>query len=153
VEAADPAPIHSYPLRVDFPASPVRADGVFFAGEAAGLVNPLTGEGIDYALESGGIAAEKAAAFLAQPDHSPRGFAAAASAYERALRSRFERLFMLCRAVRNISARPVILNRLVQAAGRREDLTAGLINLVLGNREPVGAMSVRAALGRALLAR
>ena len=148
-----PAPIRSYPLRVDFPSSPVHADGVLFAGEAAGLVNPLTGEGIDYALESGRIAAEAAAAFLAGRDGSPRGFAAAASAYERALRGRFERLFAVCRILRDTAARPALLNRLVGIAGRRDDLTMGLVNLVLGNRDPLAAGSVRAKLGRLLVAR
>ena len=33
-------------------------DAILLVGEAAGLANPLTGEGIDYALESGRIAAE-----------------------------------------------------------------------------------------------
>lgn len=145
--------IRSYPLRVDFPASAVRADGVLFAGEAAGLVNPLTGEGIDYALESGGIAADHAAAFLAGEDQSPRGFAAAASAYERALRRRFERLFAVCRLLRDVSARPALLNRLVRIAGRRDDLTHALVDIVLGNREPRPAASIRAALGRVLLQR
>lgn len=145
--------IRSYPLRVDFPASAVRADGVLFAGEAAGLVNPLTGEGIDYALESGGIAAEYAAAFLAGADHSPRGFAAAASRYERALRRRFERLFAVCRMLRDVSARPAVLNRLVRIAGRRDDLASGLVDIALGNREPRAAASVKSALGRVLLGR
>jgi geranylgeranyl reductase family protein len=145
--------IRSYPLRVDFPASAVGADGVLFAGEAAGLVNPLTGEGIDYALESGGIAADHAAAFLAGADHSPRGFAAAASGYERALRRRFERLFSVSRLLRDVSARPALLNRLVRIAGRRDDLTKALVDIVLGNREPRPAASIRAALGRVLLAR
>ncbi|HKX17079.1 MAG TPA: geranylgeranyl reductase family protein [bacterium] len=146
-------PIRSYPLRVDFPSSPAYADGVLFAGEAAGLVNPLTGEGIDYALESGRIAADHAAVFLAGRDGSPGGFAAAASAYERALRSRFERLFAVCRILRDTAARPALLNRLVGVAGRRDDLTMALVNLVLGNREPLAAGSVRAKLGRLLLAR
>ena len=145
--------IRSYPLRIDFPASAVRADGVLFAGEAAGLVNPLTGEGIDYALESGGIAADCAAAFLAGADHSPRGFAAAASAYERALRRRFERLFAVCRMIRGVSARPALLNRLVRIAGRRDEYTRAFVDIVLGNREPVAAASIMAALGRVLLAR
>jgi menaquinone-9 beta-reductase len=145
--------IRSYPLRVDFPASPVCADGVLFAGEAAGLVNPLTGEGIDYALESGRIAADHAAAFLAGADQSPLAFAAAAAAYERALRRRFERLFRICRALRDVSTRPVLLNRLVRVAARREDLTTALVDIVLGNRTPLGAGSIRAAVGRALFAR
>lgn len=151
--AGGPAAIRSYPLRVDFPSSPVHRDGVLFAGEAAGLVNPLTGEGIDYALESGRLAADHAAAFLTGGDQSPRGFAAAASAYERALRGRFERLFAVCRIVRETAARPALLNRLVGLAGRRDDLTMSLVNLVLGNREPLAPGLVRAALGRVLLAR
>lgn len=146
------APIRSYPLRVDFPASPVHANGVFFAGEAAGLVNPLTGEGIDYALESGRIAADHAAAFLSGGDQSPRAFAAAAIAYERALRGRFERLFAICRLLRDVSSRTAVLNRLVRVAGRREDLTTAFVNIVLGNREPLGPAPVRTAL-RALLVR
>ncbi|HEV2438602.1 MAG TPA: geranylgeranyl reductase family protein [bacterium] len=144
--------IRSYPLRVDFPASRVHADGVLFAGEAAGLVNPLTGEGIDYALESGRIAADHAAAFLSGSDQSPRAFAAAASAYERALRGRFERLFAICRLLRDVSSRTAVLNRLVRVAGRREDLTTALVNIVLGNREPLGPAPMRTAL-RALLVR
>jgi geranylgeranyl reductase family protein len=44
--------IRTYPLRTDFrPAHAGRAPRVCI-GEAAGLVNPITGEGIDYALES-----------------------------------------------------------------------------------------------------
>jgi len=144
--------IRSYPLRVDFPASPVHANGALFAGEAAGLVNPLTGEGIDYALESGRIAADHAAAFLSGRDQSPRAFAAAASAYERALRGRFERLFAICRVLRDVSSRAAVLNRLVRVAGRREDLTTALVNIVLGNREPLGPAPMRTAL-RALLVR
>ena len=146
-------PIRSYPLRVDFPASPVWADRVLLAGEAAGLVNPLTGEGIDYALESGRIAAEHAAAFVAAGGASGARFAPAGAAYERALRRRFERLFAVCRMLRNISARPPLLNRLVRTAGRRDDLTRALVNIVLGNREPLGAGAVRTALARAFTIR
>ena len=154
--AADAAParaIRSYPLRIDFPASPVRADGVLFAGEAAGLVNPLTGEGIDYALESGRLAAEHAASFLAGTDHSPRAFDAAAAVYERELRRRFGRLFAFGRALRGLAAQPAVLNRFVRVAARRDDLRAAFINMVLGNREPIGAAAIRSVLAQALAVR
>jgi menaquinone-9 beta-reductase len=141
--------IRSYPLRVDFPASPVWTERVLLAGEAAGLVNPLTGEGIDYALESGRIAAEHAAAFVAGETSGSR-FGAAGAAYERALRRRFERLFAVCRLLRNASARPSLLDRLVGVAGRRDDLTLALVNIVLGIREPMGAAALRGALAKAL---
>lgn len=54
---------------------------VLLAGDAAGLVDPLTGEGIAYALESGALAAGVVAEALAKGQ--PEG---AAKAYRRALK-------------------------------------------------------------------
>src|SRR5262249_56092266 len=48
--------MRGYPIRVDFLRARTFAPRTLLVGEAAGLVNPLTGEGIDYALESGQIA-------------------------------------------------------------------------------------------------
>lgn len=42
----------------NFMATPAWRDSVYFVGDAAGLVEPLTGEGIYYALQSGKYAAE-----------------------------------------------------------------------------------------------
>src|SRR5690606_12222005 len=50
--------LKSYPIRTDFASAPTFAERTLLIGEAAGLVNPLTGDGIDYALETGRIAAE-----------------------------------------------------------------------------------------------
>ncbi len=44
--------------------------GVMFVGDAAGLVNPFNGEGIDYAMESGELAASSGLAVLASGDRS-----------------------------------------------------------------------------------
>ncbi|MFG2295710.1 geranylgeranyl reductase family protein [Streptomyces sp. NPDC048603] len=46
------------PLRLDFSPGRCAGDGILLVGDAAGLVNPFTGEGISYALESGRTAAE-----------------------------------------------------------------------------------------------
>ncbi|GDY68850.1 hypothetical protein SM007_28075 [Streptomyces avermitilis] len=46
------------PLRLDFTPGRCVDDGILLVGDAAGLVNPFTGEGISYALESGRTAAE-----------------------------------------------------------------------------------------------
>ena len=43
------APIKGYPLRTDFSPSHSGNEWTLVVGEAAGLVNPITGEGIDYA--------------------------------------------------------------------------------------------------------
>src|SRR5215208_983996 len=50
-------PIKGHPLRTDFPRSLTGKDRILVTGEAIGLVNPITGEGIDYALESAQLAA------------------------------------------------------------------------------------------------
>ena len=51
-------PIKGYPLRTDFSRSITGKDRILVTGEAIGLVNPITGEGIDYALESAQLAAD-----------------------------------------------------------------------------------------------
>ncbi|MDI6689798.1 MAG: geranylgeranyl reductase family protein [Actinomycetota bacterium] len=45
-------------LRLGWEASEVATNGVLLVGDAASLVNPFTGEGVTYALESGKLAAE-----------------------------------------------------------------------------------------------
>lgn len=134
-----------YPLRVDFPEAATSRGRVLLVGEAAGLVNPLTGEGIDYALESAQIAAECAAAALSQ-DRPAGGHV---SEYDQAVRARFGRLFTFCRRVRDASLSARLLNGLVRVASRRDDLKMRLIDVVLGNQEVSGDLSIPAILKKA----
>jgi menaquinone-9 beta-reductase len=136
-------PIKGYPLRVDFPGAPVSGEGVLLVGEAAGLVNPLTGEGIDYALESAQIAADYAGrALLSGGDRGDGQH----TEYERLLRARFERLFAFCRRLRDATAHPLLLNRMARIASRREDLKMLLVDIVLGTREIPAHLSARTVL-------
>ena len=48
----------AFPVPVGRPADALGTDRVLFAGDAAGLVNPVTGEGISAAILSGRLAAE-----------------------------------------------------------------------------------------------
>ena len=50
--ATPSGPVRAYPLRTDFHRDFAGSGRLMVIGEAAGLVNPITGEGIDYALES-----------------------------------------------------------------------------------------------------
>ncbi|MGH2619107.1 MAG: NAD(P)/FAD-dependent oxidoreductase, partial [Anaerolineales bacterium] len=75
-------PTKAYPLRLDFHRSPLRRGRLLLVGEAAGLVNPFSGEGIDYALESGVLAGECLEHCFNAGDWSER----ALSNYERRLR-------------------------------------------------------------------
>ncbi|MFQ5610765.1 MAG: geranylgeranyl reductase family protein [Anaerolineae bacterium] len=123
-------PVKGYPLRVDFATAPTFGARALLVGEAAGLVNPLTGEGIDYALESGRIAAEHAGHLFATGDFSPQNLAA----YDRLLRQRYQNLFVFSNRMRDLFLRPFFLNRLVKAAHRQADLKMLLLNILLGNQ-------------------
>jgi menaquinone-9 beta-reductase len=121
---------------------------VLVVGEAAGLVNPLTGEGIDYALESGRLAGEHLAELLAAGDLSP----GALGAYDQALRARFQRLFAFCAGVRRWLVHRTPLDLLVSMAERRADLRTTLVDIVLGHRPVAGRVSLTRAT-RLLLSR
>lgn len=135
-------PVKGFPLRVDFASAPTFAERTVFVGEAAGLVNPLTGEGIDYALESGRLAAEHLAGMFSAGDFSRAGL----EAYDRRLRQRFQRLFVFCSRMRDLYVNRLFLNRLVGIAGRRPELKMLLVNIALGNQDASEGVSLRTIL-------
>jgi geranylgeranyl reductase family protein len=126
-------PVKGYPIRVDFLRAPTCAPNTLLVGEAAGLVNPLTGEGIDYALESGQLAAAYVVRGLTSGVHQTW-----LSDYDRLLRERFERIFRFSEWIRDWYCKPAVLNVLVPLANRRPELRQLLATIVLGEREPRG---------------
>ena len=144
--AVQEGPVRGYPIRVDFLQSPTYAERTLLVGEAAGLVNPLTGEGIDYALESGEIAADHIAAMLSTGDFGR------VDQYDQQLRAQFGPVFRFCAQVRDWYCWPPLLNLLVPIANRRPDLRLLLTQVVLGEKRPAtsGAAQTTARLLRAL---
>lgn len=136
-QAKQVGPVKGYPLRDDFLTSPTFGDGVLLVGEAAGLVNPLTGEGIDYALESGRIAAQRIAGMFDAGDFSVSQF----DAYDASLREHFQSLFEFCIKVRELCLKPFVLNTLVSVANRRTDLRQRLVSVVLGGAPVHGKLT------------
>lgn len=140
-------PMKGYPLRADFTTAPTHAERILLVGEAAGLVNPLTGEGIDYALESGRIAAAHLSGMLARDDFSP----AARHAYDAELREHYQSLFEFCMFIRDrLCNKAWLLNTLVRIANRRADLRTKLATVVLGGRAVRGKLTVQRLLRAAL---
>ena len=75
-------PVRSAALPMGFNRKPHYTRGVLLVGDSGGMVNPFNGEGIDYALEAGHLAADTIVAALARPEGSAReqvlhGYAAA----------------------------------------------------------------------------
>lgn len=137
--AKQTGPVRGYPLREDFLTTPTFGECILLVGEAAGLVNPLTGEGIDYALESGRIAAGHAYDMLERGDFTLQRH----TAYDRALREHFQALFEFCAWVRRWCLHPLTLNVLMAMANRRGDLRRKLTSAVLGGASIRGRPTVR----------
>jgi menaquinone-9 beta-reductase len=149
-EARQLGPMKSYPLRADFTTAPTHAERILLVGEAAGLVNPLTGEGIDYAMESGRVAAAHLHGMLARNDFS----AAARQAYDAELREHYQSLFEFCIFVRDrLCDKAWLLNTLVHVSKRRADLRTKLATVVLGGRAVRGKLTVGRVLRAALTTR
>jgi menaquinone-9 beta-reductase len=124
---------HHLPLSTSRPRQP---DGrVLLAGDAASLVNPLTGEGVFYALLSGRLAG--VAAGLG---------ATAGTAYRQGLRAELGRHLRHTTVMSRLTARPGVVEAGVAAA--RDDAVAfdALVELGLG-RGLVGRRLATAAAG------
>lgn len=139
-------PIKGYPIRVDFNRSPTYGERVLLAGEAAGLANPLTGEGIDYALESGRIAAEHASTMLSKNDFTASRFIG----YDRELRGRFQRTLVGARRLGDLYLNPFLLDRLVEVARRNPDVRSLIGDVTVGNRGLNEMLSIKTLLRVAL---
>lgn len=129
--------LKSFPIRTDFATARTFADRVLLVGEAAGLVNPLTGDGIDFALESGKIAAEHIGHMLRLGDVS----ASQMQTYDTMLRQRYQNLFRFSGQVSRLSLNRRALNTLVPLAAARPRLPEVLVNILLGARPAPEKMS------------
>ena len=69
---------HHLPVRI--PGSPIARGPVALAGDAAGLIDPLSGEGIHMAFASGRLAAEHAMRYLSGESESMDGYERAVDA-------------------------------------------------------------------------
>lgn len=132
-------PAKGYPIRIDFPRCRTSGDGFLVIGEAAGLVNPVTGEGIDLALESAERAAEAIAAALAAGDATAAGL----RRYERELHGRYAGFFRGIRVLLRLATGPRALNVLIRRAPHRPYLARTIAGINLGVASPWLAFSPR----------
>lgn len=127
-EARPTGPAKPYPLRVDFPRCPSLGDGFMLVGEALGLVNPVTGEGIDLALESAELAADAADEALRCGDTGAGGL----TPYRKALHARFGSFFRGMRLLLRLAMGPRALDILIRQAARRPHLARTIAGINMG---------------------
>ncbi len=114
-------------------------------GDAAGLVNPMNGEGIDYGLESGMLAADL---FLADPATAP-------ARYDALIGERFDGFLRTGRRFSFLIGHPWILNtglRLAVGTQGIADITLKVMGNLVDNETPGAAGFVLRAADRVLAA-
>jgi menaquinone-9 beta-reductase len=114
----------AYP--VYFPARRAHANGVVLIGDAARVNEPITGEGIFFALRSAAMAAATIDQALRSDDVS----ASRLSAYTRSCQSEFRRRRALNGLIRYIIYRPALLSPLLRLSRRNEFFLEPLVHAI-----------------------
>jgi menaquinone-9 beta-reductase len=120
----------SAPLPMGASRHPPLHRGVLFVGDAAGLVNPFNGEGIDYAMESGELAAEAGLAVLESGDRSRL------LAYRTAVEQRFGSYFSVGRLFVRLIGDPRVMKACARHGLPRPTLMKLVLKLMANLYEP-----------------
>lgn len=124
-------PIRGAALPMAFNRTPAYDRGLLLVGDAGGMINPFNGEGIDYAMEAG----ELAATAIAQAHYRGMGSRSAERAlqgYSIALRERFGGYFRLGTIFVKLIGDPRVM-RLCTTYGLPHATLMGFVNKLLAN--------------------
>ena len=108
---------------------------LLLAGDAAGLVNPVTGEGIYYAVRTGMLAGTAAAAALGQGE--PAG---AGDRYARSVRATLAGHFRHVALAARLFASPALMSAGVRAAAREQRVFDDFMEIALAQGTLTGAV-------------
>ncbi len=109
---------------------PVVGPGWMVAGDAAGTVNPFNGEGIDYAYETGRMAAEVMDRAIRRNDSS------LINAYPTMLDAEYGRYFKVARLFAKLIGRPALMRELTRVGLRSEPLMAWVLAIMANLLRP-----------------
>lgn len=146
--------VAGWPLATYNPALPSVGDRVMLVGDAAGLINPLNGEGIQFALLSGRWAAETARACLSARELGAKALTAYQDKLEHELRYDMALAAMIVQLIRNRDLNPLWLWALgVIATRARRDpeyaaLAGGILAGLLPARDALGAKMIGGTLSQ-----
>jgi geranylgeranyl reductase family protein len=124
--------LKSYPLRIDFTTAPTFAERILLVGETAGLVSPLTGEGIDFALETGKLAADFLETSFRESKFDPKSL----SEYDRLLRSHFQSIFYFLGMLRRVYVNPLLMDRMIQLCERAPEIKQMFVGILMSQQHP-----------------
>jgi geranylgeranyl reductase family protein len=126
--------IGSAALPMGFNRKPHYSRGLLLVGDSGGMVNPFNGEGIDYALESGHLAAEVIVQALSRPEGPARE--RALEGYAAALEGAYGGYFTLGRWFARMIGNPVVMKQATKYGLPREALMRFMLKLMANLTDP-----------------
>jgi geranylgeranyl reductase family protein len=134
--AYDDASRHSQilPLASQMPPLAYPQVSAALIGDAASMINPLTGEGIFYGMEAG----LQLGRGLAHAERTPDGVTQALIQYERDFRCTFTGHFRGNYYLRKLIEKPALFDRMLRAGARNANLCCDCIEYMMGNESGVG---------------
>ncbi|MDJ0514388.1 MAG: NAD(P)/FAD-dependent oxidoreductase [Methyloceanibacter sp.] len=132
----DDATRHSQilPLASQMPPLAYPKVSAALIGDAASMINPLTGEGIFYGMEAGLLLGRG----LARAANTREERAAALQHYERVFRRTFTGHFRGNFYLRKLIEKPALFDRMLRAGAKNPDLCCDCIEYMMGNERGVG---------------
>jgi geranylgeranyl reductase family protein len=128
--------LRGHPLRTRLDHTRTHAAHVLVAGDAAGLVNPLSGEGITPAMGSGELAAHHTLVALETGDFSAQTLAA----YSQDLAARYAADHRASRILRRILSAPGLLNRVFRRLREDDRLALLIAHIIISHKSPRQAL-------------
>ncbi|HET8717908.1 MAG TPA: geranylgeranyl reductase family protein [Nocardioidaceae bacterium] len=126
--------IGSAALPMGFNRKPHYTRGVLLVGDAGGMVNPFNGEGIDYAMESGHLAADTVVQALALPEGAARE--RVLESYAAALDAAYGGYFTLGRLFAKMIGNPTIMKQATRYGLPRHTLMKFMLKLMANLTDP-----------------
>ncbi len=126
--------VASAALPMGFNRKPHYTRGVLLVGDSGGMVNPFNGEGIDYALEAGEMAAHTIIQALARPEGAGRE--RVLEGYAAALESEYGGYFTLARVFAKMIGNPTFMKQATKYGLPRESLMKFMLKLMANLTDP-----------------
>jgi menaquinone-9 beta-reductase len=126
--------IRSAALPMGFNRKPHYTRGLLLVGDSGGMVNPFNGEGIDYALEAGHMAADTVVQALARPDGPARE--RVLEGYAAALDSAYGGYFTLGRVFAKMIGNPTFMKQATRYGLPRTALMRFMLKLMANLTDP-----------------
>ncbi|PVZ10116.1 geranylgeranyl reductase family protein [Actinomycetospora cinnamomea] len=130
IEENATGPIGGAALPMGLSRTPIYRDGLVLVGDAGGMVNPFSGEGIAYAMQSAALAAECVVQAMARPEGPSRERALAG--YPAAVRHELGRWYRVGNRAAGALGRPRFMHHALRLGLPRHRLMGAALKLFAG---------------------